>query len=529
MSRSLTSFPADSSVATISSATGFNAGEYVYLTSSGYIGQPTVNAGSGTTGTYIAGGTTGTFVGGGPVSGGGSLMYGPSNIQATYTGTTIVAGTNKFAPATIATISNNAIGKQANLSNGNIAFTYVSGANIYFQVINDSGTVIVAQTLIASNRSTDAFNNYAICATSVGDRFCVWWQNTTPRTQGAVYTNAGVLVGGATISNNQSTTQSYAASASINGTFFATWYFPSNDLIYFASLTNAGALSSDVVSISNSSGQANAGMQIAPDVESGFSNRVIGQFTNSASDNYGFRLRSDGNSASAVGSFKAQYNTACAIATTYLNGQQYACLVNSNASTTLSAAMWYGGNYASNSGAQTIGSIQAGGRWSSVTPTATGFCVMFINSSGFRSYALGTISGNSISWATAVVVGSVDYTVGNTWQQMAIYSSNGVAVFQNPSGTSLNMQTSYTSGVTNGSTVTGLALTAPTYNFVGVALNSCPAGGSGQVLIRGTAGLNSNYQNIAGAVGYDFTGGGSPVSNRGLVGGRSVTLYGNNK
>ena len=530
MSRTLTALPADSTVATVSSATGFNAGEYVYLTSSGYTGQPTVNAGPG--GAYIPGGTTGFLVPGGVVTGGGSLMFGPSNISATYTGSSITAGQTKLANTTIATTQSNTPAMCSLLSDGNIVFVYVSSGNVYFQIVTDAGVSVVAQTTVATNRNTNTFSNYTVCATSVNNRFAVFWHNSSNQTQGRVYSNSGTAVSSAvTFGESNANKVYYNSCASINGVFYQTNYNIDAGLGRFNSLTNDGVLNADSTNLPNSSGMLSGSAGMAPNVEN--TNQVIVQyFGASATRNTAISNGSSGNNGNMNPRSNTSQDSRCSIASYYNGSQNLICCAGSYAGA-VTAQIWYGGSsYASSDGSASLGSTNSGSPFVTCTTTANGFCVQWLNSAGYRTYILGTVANGatSASWGSPVVVGNVDYTISENRPNIYLYSANGAAVFFNSSSsTSVLMQSNYTSALANGATITGTALTAPTYNLVGVALNSCAAGGSGQVLVKGSAVLNSNYQNIASAVGYDFTYGNSPVSNRGIVGGRTVTLLGNNK
>jgi hypothetical protein len=82
-----------------------------------------------------------------------------------------------------------------------------------------------------------------------------------------------------------------------------------------------------------------------------------------------------------------------------------------------------------------------------------------------------------------------------------------------------------TIAITNGTTYAGQTFTPQSYYLLGVSLNAASSGQVANVVINGSATLNSNYPSLTSTVPFDFSGSG-PFGNSGTVYGRTVTMKG---
>lgn len=170
MSRSVTS-SSTNQFRTVTSSVGFSAGDYVYLTPSGY-GRVADNA----TGTSTF--QSETYP---------ALIYKPSTTQN-------VAGLSFDVTIGGANYGENV----AKLNNGNIVIVYFSPTGplsttspVYFKIVNSSGTTVVAETQV--NPTNAGASGFSATVTELGNGgFAVAWTGATNTIYARVYNSSGV-------------------------------------------------------------------------------------------------------------------------------------------------------------------------------------------------------------------------------------------------------------------------------------------------------------------------------------------------
>lgn len=510
-------------------ATAVNAGDYVYLTTSGY----GVAASSGGIGSYyvpFAGLLTQGYLQSGTLP---QYQYGPSAQSGTYSGTTYTLGQVATGPTSLnsVSVSSQAVGCTA-LTGGNFVFVYRTASNTYyFQILSSSGSVVAAATLIASNITDGASaQRFCISATQNGGFLIGYLPTSGTNIVVKVYTSTGTL----TSTNNIAmagapSTSSYFLNVFqlINGNiayafgYSTSVYYGVVDSSFSVVLATGGLNSTYANNFSTSNylvgcALVNGGFVLAW-YDSTYSNRV------QIFSNTGSQLIQNTASNGTLSGSNFRFTSICP------TQDGYFAMAWNNGSSPLMARFIYTLTAIASAATITIdasgGSINFPSNIFSTQNDNLG--VLYLNSAQYPYLAITTSStyssstfGTPVALNGATVSGS--YNVHNGSYSSA--SGKGCWIF---AGTSSypNYVIFSTVAVTNGQTLSGLTFSPPSYLFQGVSLDTVSANQSANVVINGTATLNSNYPSLTSVAPFDFSGTGQ-FGNRGSVFGRTVTMQG---
>jgi hypothetical protein len=513
MSRIITA-DANTQVITVQSSTGFAPGDYIYVNNGNYV--PVSSVAVGSTNTVIAG----TAYTGSLATLSTSAFIGPVSVSGTYSGTTISPGAVVAGPLTFTAPGD--VMRVAALSNGNFVICRPVGSTIYVGIYSSTGSVVVAETaLITDFRATGG--SYDVTAT--GDGYIAISY------AGVSSSSYGLFVKKYNLSLTQLWSYQFGSgsvftgnvnNASVSSGQIATGYY-SGGLGKIMTVSSSGSLLSDTYF----NGGSNYYTYL-PSITAGTNNQFY-----SVNYDWGSTSSLYGATYTAAGAFSS-YNGLSYISSGYSTYPHVIALANGNlafAGCNSSTLAWT----TTNSSLSTI----AGGQTSpanmpntcvygkTLTTSDSSIFGVFGSSNATSNYPYYTVQATSGgSFVTPVNIAAV-----NTGQYVsgAAQGPNGIAcvVFQNSGPTT---GYAYFIGgtnqtVTNGATLTG-QISYPTYTFVGVAVSTCSAGGTGQVMVKGTTTVGSGYGSASTLTGFDLTSSGSPVANKGSIIGRTITLNG---
>lgn len=536
MSRSITqnsssAVTAGSSVIVpVNTTTGFNAGDYVYTLPTGGVGtRATGTIGVGADVNYVATTYPTTYLSTGDFR---TFSYGPYIDQQLYTGTTAAYGAITVATATVSTTTQQHY-RNCTLLTGNVVQMYNVDANLYFRIISNTGAIIKAETLLASNyyRFSEA-GNFACCCLTSGNIQFVWNDNTASNIKSQQYTSAGTAIGSAgdvTAPASYRNLSMCALSAGgsivtgINGTssastinfveLYADGTFLYNDVVA-SGLSSGSTYLFPVVGLPASVGQNywacwvqntvlnSAGPTGYLSVFSDFSFVANGTTTGTGgqpgSHNFNVTVATDG----TICCSRVIYGGTVAIAKfTYAAGS-----VSFVSSTTLASAL----------------SLY-------LIPTASG-AINAIYQSGSTIFMRQISSTNALSTQATLVTVNNDPYYGRFCATG--FGSGLVTPMFSASSTTyaaycIANTIARTSGVTQ-LTSTASYLPSDGYYLMGVAATDAAANATGQVIVNGTAQLGATYPTITTPIYYSYqTTASQPIfGQRGSVNATTVTLKG---
>jgi hypothetical protein len=150
-----------------------------------------------------------------------------------------------------------------------------------------------------------------------------------------------------------------------------------------------------------------------------------------------------------------------------------------------------------------------------------------MNSSNYPSVILASASTlSSTTWGSAILLNGTTTSNMFVFPNLNFCATNGKASFIYAGTSSFpTFTTISTIAITNGTTYAGQTFTPQSYYLLGVSLNAASSGQVANVVINGSATLNSNYPSLTSTVPFDFSGSG-PFGNSGTVYGRTVTMKG---
>lgn len=518
----------------VNTTTGFTAGDYVYNTPTGI--------GTRATGNVIVGSDT-PYVGTTWISTGiqsanfRAASLGPLIDQATYSGTTRTIGSTVVAASTVlSTASNNS--RSCTLANGNIVQMYSQGANLYFRVIDVTGTVVVAQTTLTTSLQTSTnVGGFACCTLVSGNIQFIFNVGTAFYCNTAQYSPTGSVVVASTATYVNVSQYGNLSMAALSGggsvVCGSAGYTSLMSAPYCLILDSTGAASTYFTG-TYSSGQcrympivglpASYGTNIwayyTQDSENGAgSNAQLVVYSNSSVAANFTNTYSTMNSPGG-GVFNMTFTTdGYILAISYFGGPYY-FKAQYTKSTNTTGTITSIGN----------GSIGSGnGATVSALPNGGASCVSADNSGNIYV----NTATSAMAWNSQVQVGGATIGAGSIWSgRLSATTASGVAVINY-----LAASTSYNTSIivatipaTNGSTVlTGNSYTPSTgYNLIGVAATTAAANATGQVIVNGTAQLGSAYPTATTPIYYSYqsTAGSPFIPQRGVVSNTTVTLKG---
>jgi len=538
MSRSITQTSSSSSavaagssvIVPVNTTTGFNAGDYVYTLPTGGVGtRATGTIGVGPDVNYVATTFPTTYISTGDFR---TFSYGPYIDQSIYSGTTKAYGAITVATATVSTTTQQHY-RNCTLLTGNVVQMYNNGANLYFRIISNTGAIILAETLLASNYfNTSDAGNFACCCLTNGNIQFVWNDNTSNNIKSQQFTSAGVSV-----------------SASFNVTSFTSFRNLS-----MCALSSGGSV---VTGTNGSSAQYNISfMELYPDGTFIYNDTVVSGL--SLGGTYLFPVvglpASAGANIWACWVQNTTYNDAgltgylniftdfsfVARATTTGNGGQPSNAHNFNVTvasdgTICCARTVYGGStsiakFTYSAGSVTFNSSTsiAGASSLYLIPTSGG-AINAIYQSGATIYMRQISSANGLGTQATLVTVNNDPNYGR-FCATGFGSGLVTPMFSASSTTYASYCVANTFALTNGVTqLTGASYT-PTegYYLMGVAATNAAANATGQVVMNGTAQLGSTYPTVTTPIYYSYqtTAGQAVFGQRGSVNATTVTLRG---
>lgn len=544
MSRSITQTSSSSSavaagssvIVPVNTTTGFSAGDYVYTLPSGGVGtRATGNVGVGLDTPYVGTSFINTSI---QTAGFRATSYGPLVDQAVYSGTTRAIGTVTAGPTTtLATAIDNT--RSCTLANGNIVEMYSQGANLYFRIIDTTGTVVVAQTTLTTSLYTSTnVGHFACCTLTSGNIQFIFNVGTTSYCNTAQYSPTGSVVVASTsiyVGPSQFGNLSMAALSGGGSVVLGSSGYTANvqTNAYFLILSSSGAYQTNGTVSSSTSGEAPYGQVIGLPASYGtniwayYAQDVVtaaGYYAYMNIYTNGTRITSVQNTYSTLnnaggGVFNSTFSTDGFIyAITWFGGLYYSkWLYTKTSDTTGTLSVVANGS---------IGSGDAG----TLSATANGGLNCISSATG-QLYV--NTSSNGTTWTSQVSIGSnTGFATSFNKGRWSSSTSTGLAVINYRAVT-----TSYATSVsvatiaaTNGSTaLTGSSYTpSQGYYLMGVAATDAAANSTGQVIVNGTAQLGSAYPTVTIPIYYSYqTTASQPIfGQRGVVNATTVTLKG---
>jgi hypothetical protein len=539
MSRSITQTSSSSSavaagssvIVPVNTTTGFNAGDYVYTLPTGGVGtRATGTIGVGADSNYVATTFPTTYLSTGDFR---TFSYGPYIDQQLYTGTTKSYGAITVATTTVSTTTQQHY-RNCTLLTGNVVQMYNNDVNLYFRIISNTGAIIKAETLIASNyyRFSEA-GNFACCCLTSGNIQFVWNDNTVNSMKVQQYTSAGTAISSA---NDVTAPASYRN-------------------LSMCALSAGGSV---VTGISGSSSSANINfIELFPDgsflwnetISSGLSGGstwlfpVVGLPASAGANLWACWVQNtvlNDSVPNGVLNIFSDFTLQNRGATTGTGGNPYSHNFNVTVATDgtiCCARSIYGGstgiakftyNISTNVVTFVSSTIVAGASSLYLIPTSSG-AINAIYQSGSTIFMKQISSTNSVSSAATLVTVNNDPYYGR-FVATGFGSGLVTPMFSASSTTYAAYCIANTFAVTNGVTqLTGASYT-PTegYYLMGVAATNAAANATGQVIMNGTAQLGSTYPTVTTPIYYSYqTTASQPLfGQRGSVSATTVTLRG---
>lgn len=544
MSRSITQTSSSSSavaagssvIVPVNTTTGFSAGDYVYTLPSGGVGTRTTgNVGVGLDTPYVGTTWINTSI---QTASFRATSYGPYVDQAVYSGTTRAIGTITAGPTTtLATAIDNT--RSCTLANGNIVEMYSQGSNLYFRIIDTTGTVVVAQTTLTTSLYTSTnVGHFACCTLTSGNIQFIFNVGTANYCNTAQYSPAGSVVVASTsiyVGTSQFGNLSIAALSGGGSVVLGSSGYTANvqTNAYYLILTSTGAYQTNGTVSSSTSGEAPYGQVIG--LPASYGTNIWAYYAQdvvTAAGYYAYMvIYTNGTLVTSVQNTYSSLNSA--------GGGVF----NPTFSTDgyIYAITWYGGLYYSKwlytktsntTGTLSVvanGSIGSGDA-GTLSATANGG-LNCISSATSQLYV--NASSNGTTWSSPVAIGSnTGFATSFQKGRWASSTSTGIAVINYRAAT-----TSYATSVsvstiaaTNGVTsLTGNSyLPSGGYYLMGVAATDAAANATGQVIMNGTAQLGSTYPTVTSPIYYSYqTTASQPLfGQRGSVSATTVTLRG---
>ena len=523
-------------------STAINAGDYVYLTSSGY-GVATTNPTYGSV-TIPWNGSTAT----GYVQAGGTLaatQYGPVYSSTTYSGTTYTLGQVALTPTVLNSLSSasNFSGVTA-LTNGNFVYVYRTASGTYvFRIINQTGTTVAGPTTIASNITTAnaTGQTIAICPLAAGGFIICYASSSGTGLFVQKYTSAGATSG--SLSNIPA-----GGSASSSYYFVNVVETSNGNLGFFYVYSNTGNYtitdsSFNIVKANSSvdgyaSGYANAiftgNCLVATALASG--NFVCVWYDNSYGWRSGFYstsgawLSSNYSSSPSIG-ISSSYARAVSICPTGTGDQYF--LVGQTGSVLLAARMVPNTGYTGYSFqyTSTVDALAGASGFNTniFACSSDTYGVFYVTNSSLPHVCFTSSASTTTvpAWGTPVALNGSTAVAQSSMTNCFVASPNGRAAWCiNPASTYYPSAVNVASyAVTNGQTLVGTSYSPTNYYLQGVSLDTVSAGQTANIVINGSATLNNNYPSLASTTNFDYSGTGQ-FGNVGSVYGRTVTLKG---
>ena len=530
--------PGTSVVTPMYTSVGFDAGDYVYQYGANLVGWPkpaTVDLGINNT---MIGGTQYSS----PVSSVNARVasYGPFVEQATYTGTTITAGSVALAPVTINTGyqcgTNNWTVKSLVLQNGNIMVIYPTALNtLSAAVYNSSGVLQGSVQTISTDVTINDYYALKTCVLNNGYVIVTYRLSSTSyigyvaldSSAAVIYSSGGIFSSGY-IGCDVAAIGPGNPSGWISGFHFGAYTTngPNTTTRIYSAYNSLYSIYS-VSSLNGSDGMY--AMAMAP-MANGNVVTLIGDGTYGSfiAHVYSYTGSSLGNTGQ-MGSFSSAYRAMYGVATTPVFGA-------STTNTAMFVAKYSDGNNYRVAISGTTGGMAyvqvAGYQYSNTIGALTngGFVVADQNASGTISVRVCT--SNVATLGTATITGAYP---GYGGTPVVAGFSNGKCVISycntagNPVLSILNTQ-----NLTNNVTLlTNTASYTPSngYYVLGVALTTAAAGSTGMVAVNGSANLGASYPNVTSNILFDSTGTAFTArsainAQRGNVLGTNVTLRG---
>ena len=521
-------------------ATAVNAGDYVYLTASGYgvaASSPSLGIitipfnGSTATGYYQ---TTGTVA---------SAQYGPIATQATYSGSTYTLGQVYLSPTQLNAAATNSytMGVTA-LTNGNFVYIYRTGANAYsFKIISSAGSIVAGPTALPSAVSDTSGQRFGIAPLAAGGFIICYGSTSGTGLFVQKYTSAGVASGSLVnlaANGYGSNTYYFVNVVELTNGNFAFCYMTSNTGLYTVTDSSLNIIKASA-SIDQYSSYANNittgyGIWMVPMPYGGFVifwwdagyGQKIGTYSSSGNwipPNYPL---------SPSFGFSSSYARSISICPTASGDLM---IVGQTGSALVSYRIKFSSDYSSVSntyGPFTIDSSSSTSSYNSNIFACSSdiFGAFYITNANLPYVNFTTTSSTSTStvWGTPVALNGANSATQYTTTNCFIASPNGQAGWAITSAATSYypnavMVASY--AVTNGQTLTGINYQPPGYFLQGVSLNAVSSGQVANVVINGPATLNNNYPSLSTVTNFDYSGTGQ-FGNSGTVSGRTVTLKG---
>jgi len=518
----------------VTTTTGFSAGDYVYTTPTGIGTRATGNVGIGSDTPYVAT----TFISTGIQSVAfRSASLGPLVDQGIYSGTTRTMGAITTAASTVVASSDNNFQRACTLLNGNICQMYNQGANLYFRIINTSGTVIVAQTTLTTSLTTSSnVGGFACCTLTSGNIQFVFQVGTAFYVKSVQYTSAGAVA--VAMSDQYTDTNQYGnislAALSGGGSIMlgSSGYTATISTPRCCRLNSTGGI---IATFSGSASSGSCKYEPVLGLPASYGTDIWCYYTQDSFSGAGSQAQLVMYSgATHITSFTNTYSS--------MNSSGGG-VFNMTFSTDgfILAVSYFGAPYIfkarytkTSETSGTVTSIANGGIGSgngatlSALPDGGASCVAVSN--GGQVYI--NTAPSSMSWGSQVEIGSSITATGGQDGFLAVGTAGGVAVinYRAVSTFFTNSVIAATLPATNGvTTLIGNSYNPSTgYYLMGVAATDAAANGTGEVIINGTAQLGSAYPTATTPIYYSFqsTAGQALFGQRGSVVATTVTLKG---
>ncbi len=547
MSRSITQTSSSGSavaagssvVAPVFTTTGFNAGDYVYTTPTGIGTRTTGNVSLGTDTPYVATTFLNTAL---STASFRSASYGPLIDQGTFTGTTRAIGGVLIPDTTLKSAGATTGCRSCTLLNGNVFLVYSFSTDLYFQILDSTGAVVVAETTIVSGgyRTNTVSGNFACCTLTNGNVQVVYNNNTdtayysriviysqngavvSPDTQ--FYTNVGSGLGNLSMASLSGGGSVVCGSSGFTSGIIAPYYVVLN--------SSGGATAYGQGSYSVSAGTnyytacvglpASQGTNIwayfSQDTTGASGQPVLGIYTN------GNAITSAGVSGAYTGAgsgdtFGITILTDGTIAAAGYNGSVYISKFTYTKSSNTSGSLTY-----------LSSTFIASGQTGMLASTSNNGLIC-VSTNSFNMY-INTLSSTNVA-TSQVLFGNGTYVGLGGDGQLAMTSlgSGIVSVMYRAYSSDYPKHIGIASiSATNGVTqLTGNSyLPSGGYYLMGVAATNASANSTGQVVMNGTAQLGSSYPTVTTPIYYSYqTTASQPIfGQRGSVSATTVTLKG---
>lgn len=543
MSRSITQNPSSTfpvspgsyAVASVTTTTGFSAGDYVYTTPTGIGTRATGNVPIGSDSPYV--GVTWISTGLQSVAF-RTVSYGPMVDQGTFSGTTRTFGQNVITTNTVKATTSYHV-RQCTLANGNVVLMYNTGSSLFFKVIDYTGATIVAETTIATNLQTSTQSgNFACCTLTSGNIQFAWTSNAgSYEIWTSQYSSAGaVVISGANRSSGIPSPGNFSMAALSGGGSVLLGSNGHTSIIYNPYVHIFNELGNYVSAFTASYGVSGSGQYYVQVVGlpasygtniwvycsqetlgSNSYNPVVGVYSSSSAITSVTLSELGGTSNGET--FNMTFSTDGYICAAVWNGSIYCYKLTYTKATNTSGTLTKGAYTYIASGSS--GTLQASTDGAVVCIAHTG------NSASVSKMTSANVTTSPVNFASNVRSQGGGYPGAFCG---ASFGSGVVSALYINTSTQVSQSGGASIAATNGSTVlTGSSYTPATgYYLMGVAATTAAANATGQVIVNGTAQLGSTYPTVTTPVYYSFqsTGGDTLFSQRGSVVATTATLRG---